>query len=166
MSIASSPASFPVLTTKLKFSALGRPRWKKEKPMPPLWETTAIPRARLASGRSPFSTCTTAGLNVAASGMRPFRKPSALGPRTAMSNSRAMPAIARWRAAPASPRSSPNPELMTIAAFTPTVPHARRVAPTCSAGMVTIARSTGPGSDSTEGWQGMPAISSWLRLTA
>ena len=71
--------------------------------MPPLCETTAIPRARLPSGRSPFSTCTTAGLNVAASGIRLLRNPSALGPRTAMSNSRAMSAITRWRAAPASP---------------------------------------------------------------
>ena len=119
--------------------------------MPPLCETTAIPRARLALGRSPFSTCTTAGLNVAASGIRLLRNPSALGPRTAMSNSRAMSAITRWRAAPASPRSSPNPELMTIAAFTPVFPHARSTAATCSAGMVTIARSTGPGSASTDG---------------
>ena len=135
-----------MLTTKLKSSALGRPRWKKEKPTPPLWETTAIPRARLASGRSPFSTWTTAGLNVAASGIRAFRNPSALGPRTAMSSSRAMPATSRWRSAPASPRSSPNPELITTAAFTPIFPHARNDAATCSAGMVTIARSTGPGS--------------------
>ena len=125
-----------------------------------------MPRPRLPSGRSPFSTCTTTGLNVAASGIRLFRKPSALGPRTAMSNSRAMSAISRWRTAPASPRSSPNPELMTTAAFTPLLPHARRVAATCSAGMVMMARSTGPGSASTEGWQGMPAISRWLRLTA
>ena len=119
--------------------------------MPPLCETTAIPRQRLPCGRSPFSTCTTAGLNVAASGIRPFRNPSALGPRTAMSNSLAMAAMALWRAVPASPRSSPNPELMTMAAFAPISAQARRVAATCSAGIVMIARSTGPGSASTEG---------------
>ena len=62
-----------------------------------------------------------------------------------------MARISRWRAAPASPRSSAKPELMIIAARTPRSPHALSTSGTTGAGTVISARSMPAGNSFTDG---------------
>ncbi len=150
-SSASRPASLPVVTTKLNTSPLGRPRLKNEKPTPPLCDITAMPAPRLSAGCSSPSKCTTVGLKVAASGICPFRKPSALGPSTAMRWRATISLIVCCRASPTSLFSSAKPELMTMAARIPRAAHDSSAVPTWAAGIVMIARSTAWGSASTDG---------------
>ena len=83
--------------------------------------------------------------------------PRQLGPTRRMPASRTRSSSLAWRSAP-SPSVSPKPAEMTTSPRTPAAAHCSATPSTCCLGTTTTARSTGPGSDSSEGQAGIEWI--------